>query len=58
MNISDRILETEQKFDKLNKQKQEIEAELIRLQGEWRVLKEIEKTESPKVEIKNEGKKK
>ena len=41
-NLQDRIRESEQQFNQLEQQKQEIIAEQHRLQGEYRVLKDLE----------------
>lgn len=64
MNLQDRIDSTRQKFDQLQAQKQEIDTELVKLQGEYRVLIELQEQEAgttakeptPSVKVKGEKK--
>lgn len=67
MNIDSRIAESEQKFntkqqerDNLLKQADECLTEMTKLQGEWRLLKELKEAESPEptVEVVDEDKSK
>lgn len=57
MNIAQRLEEAEQKFNKLEQDRQAINEEMVKLQGEWRLLKELNeepKHETPKVKVKGE----
>lgn len=54
MNIQERILQSEQQFNELSRQRDDINTEMTKLQGEWRILKEIEAAE---LVGKSEGKK-
>lgn len=48
MSIRDRIVAAEERFTELEQQRQAINEEMLKLQGEWRVLTELEATENPK----------
>lgn len=48
--LQDRIRESEVKFNQLEQQRLEIVDEQKRLQGEYRVLKELEDTQEPNKE--------
>lgn len=50
LSINDRIRESEEKFNQLEQQRLEIIAEQQRLQGEYRVLKELEAKQEPNKE--------
>jgi outer membrane murein-binding lipoprotein Lpp len=46
MNIQERIEQSEARFNELSKQRDDINTEMTKLQGEWRVLKELEAAET------------
>lgn len=46
MNIQERLLQAEQQFNEYSRQRDEINTEMTKLQGEWRVLKELEVAEA------------
>lgn len=41
MTVQERITESETRFNDLTKQRNDISTELIKLQGEWRVLQDL-----------------
>lgn len=48
MDIQERLLQSEQQFNELSRQREEINTEMTKLQGEWRVLKELQATDAEK----------
>lgn len=68
MTIQERIEQSEARFNELSKQRDDINMEMTKLQGEWRVLKElldeqeskgnksrVNKTKADTVEVVPEG---
>lgn len=64
MTIQERIEQSEQRFNELSKQRDDINTEMTKLQGEWRVLQDmlanekpskVNKTKADTVEVVPEG---